>query len=254
MQRYKNSVRIKKNNYGVKNMNTGEYIKKLRKDKNMTREQFGDIFGVSGQSVQKWENGQSLPETAKLVKIAQYFGVSLDDMLLSRDARVVEIIKENKQVKPEYEKIHDWEDYAFDVMDEYKHSIEEGLDIEVYSELFKAVASLPRNEIRQKLGDVIFEIVSNAKQVEGYKYNEPSDLESIKALRKPYPLSGKVDKNTLADKIHGAWVGRIAGCFLGKAVEGIRTNEFVPFLKKTNNYPMHRYIFRQTAQTKTVRA
>ena len=233
---------MKKNNYGVKTMNTGEYIKKLRKDKNMTREQFGDIFGVSGQSVQKWENGQSLPETAKLVKIAQYFGVSLDDMLLSRDARVVEIIKENKQIKPEYEKIHVWEDYAFDVMNEYKHSIEEGLDIEVYAELFKTVSSLPRNEIRHKLSEVLFEIVTTANTVEGYKYNEPSDLESIKALRKPYPLSGKVDKNTLEDKIHGAWVGRIAGCFLGKAVEGIRTNEFVPFLKKTNNYPMHRYI------------
>ena len=223
-------------------MTTGEFIKKLRKDKNMSREQFGSVFGVSVQSVQKWENGTSLPETSKIIKIAQYFGVSLDDMLLSRDARVVEIIKENKQIKPAYEKIHVWEDYAFDVKTEYRQSIDEGLDIEVYNELFKVIAALPRDEIRQKLGDVVFDIVSNAKQVEGYKYNEPSELEAIKALRKPYPLGGKVDKKTLFDRIHGAWVGRIAGCFLGKAVEGIRTNEFIPFLKKTNNYPMHRYI------------
>ena len=31
---------------------------------------------------------------------------------------------------------------------------------------------------------------------------------------------------------------------LGKTVEGIRTNELVPFLKETGNYPMHRYILR----------
>lgn len=34
------------------------------------------------------------------------------------------------------------------------------------------------------------------------------------------------------------------GCMLGKTVEGIRTDELVPFLKETGNYPMHRYIYR----------
>lgn len=223
-------------------MNTGEYIKKLRTDKNMTREQFGDVFGVSQQSVQKWENGQALPETSKIIKIAQYFGVSLDDMLLSRDARVAEIIKGNKQVKPTYEKIHVWEDYACDVLTEYKQSIEEGLDIEVYGELFKTVASLPRNEARQKLGDVLFDIVSNAKTVDGYKYNEPNDLSEIRALRRAHPLSDKVNPDTLANKIHGAWMGRIAGCYLGKPVEGMRTEDLWPLLKNSGNYPMTRYI------------
>ncbi|MBQ1986373.1 MAG: ADP-ribosylglycohydrolase family protein, partial [Clostridia bacterium] len=46
----------------------------------------------------------------------------------------------------------------------------------------------------------------------------------------------------LEDKIHGAWMGRICGCMLGKTVEGIRTDELIPFLKETGNYPMHRYI------------
>ena len=31
---------------------------------------------------------------------------------------------------------------------------------------------------------------------------------------------------------------------LGKTVEGIRTDELVPFLKETDNYPMHRYIYK----------
>lgn len=223
-------------------METGAYIRKLREDKGMTREQFGEMFGVSAQSVQKWENGNTLPETSKLIKMASIFDVSLDDMLLSRDARTVEIINYNKEVKPRYDKIHDWEDYSATLMTEYTQSVEEGLDIGVYGELFKAVSLLPRGEIKTKLADIIYDTVSTAKSVEGYKYNEPSDLEGIKALRKPYELSGKVDKSTLEDKIHGAWVGRIAGCFLGKAVEGIKTDELVPFLKRTDNYPMYRYI------------
>ena len=48
----------------------------------------------------------------------------------------------------------------------------------------------------------------------------------------------------MESKIYGAWLGRICGCLLGKTVEGIRTNELVPFLKETGNYPMHRYILR----------
>ena len=145
-------------------------------------------------------------------------------------------------IKPAYEKLHPWEDYALEPVLEYKQSTEEGLDIEAYKELFNAVDELPRNEIRQKLSDILFEIVSNAPTKQDYKYNEPSDLQSIKALRKPHALGGKVDENTLENKIHGAWIGRIAGCFLGKAVEGIRSDEFIPFLKKSGNYPMHRYI------------
>ena len=52
------------------------------------------------------------------------------------------------------------------------------------------------------------------------------------------------DKKALRDKISGAWSGRVIGCMLGKTVEGIRTNELIPFLKETDNYPMHRYIYR----------
>ena len=146
------------------------------------------------------------------------------------------------KIKPDYQNMHPWEDYSSSLITEYTQCTEEGLDVAAYANVFKAVAELGSSETRAKLGDVLFEAVSNADMVEGYKYNEPSDLEAIKALRKPYPLSGKVDENTLQDKLHGAWVGRIAGCFLGKAVEGIKTNEFIPFLKKSGNYPMHRYI------------
>ena len=37
-------------------------------------------------------------------------------------------------------------------------------------------------------------------------------------------------------------MGRVCGCLLGKPVEGIRSEELIPMLRESGNYPMHRYI------------
>ena len=84
-----------------------------------------------------------------------------------------------------------------------------------------------------------------------YKYNEPSDLEGIKSLRKPY--SYKKQKNGVTEaQVYGAWMGRIAGCMLGKTVENIKSYELVPFLKESGNYPMHRYIYSTDVTKETI--
>lgn len=153
-------------------------------------------------------------------------------------------MKPYKKVKPDYENIHDWEFYASDVLCEYSQCIDEGLEVEEYKELFDAVSKLPKSEIKSDLGDVIYKIVCSAKIAEDYPYTEPNALDEIRALRQPHMLSGTVDESRLEDKIYGAWLGRVCGCMLGKTVECIRTDELIPFLKETGNYPMHRYILR----------
>ena len=147
-------------------------------------------------------------------------------------------------IKPNYEKMDGCEFYPADIMVEYKQSVDEGLDVEKYKELFEAVSKLPHDEITNDLGNTIFKIVSNAPMRADYEFNEPSGLEEIKKLRKPYKVHGDVNCDSLHDKIHGAWLGRICGCMLGKTVEGIRSDEFIPFLKETGNYPLTRYIYR----------
>ena len=221
-----------------------ETIYKLRTNAKMTQEKFADVFKVSRQSVQKWENGTATPELPKLIEISKYFGISLDALVLSANSRAVEEMKYNKIMKPKYANLHDWEFYSSAILTEYEQSVDEGLDFEKYEDLFLAVSKLPKDEIKKKLGDVIFEIISNAETVEGYKYNEPSELNAIKVLRKEYNIPSKTDIADLESKIQGAWMGRICGCMLGKTVEGIHTDEFIPFLKETNNYPMHRYIYK----------
>ncbi len=62
-------------------MTIGEKLAKLRKEQNLTQEQFAEILKVSRQSVSKWELNTTYPETEKLIKISKIFDCSLDYLL-----------------------------------------------------------------------------------------------------------------------------------------------------------------------------
>ena len=110
-------------------MNIVNIIKKLRTDVHMSQEQFADLFGVSRQAVQKWESGVALPELEKIIKIAKYFDISIDALVLDSDTRTTEELKFNKSLKPKYANIHDWESYSSNLLTEYQQSTEEGLNL-----------------------------------------------------------------------------------------------------------------------------
>ncbi len=47
-------------------MKCNDAISKLRSEAKLTQEQFAEIFGVSQQSVQKWETGASTPDPQRI--------------------------------------------------------------------------------------------------------------------------------------------------------------------------------------------
>lgn len=53
----------------------------LRKSKNLTQEEVAERFGVSAQAVSKWENDISMPDISLLPDIADYFEITLDELL-----------------------------------------------------------------------------------------------------------------------------------------------------------------------------
>ena len=55
-----------------------ERIKILRKDSNLTQKQLATIIDVQPVSLQRFEYGTSRPSLDTLVKLADYFNVSLD--------------------------------------------------------------------------------------------------------------------------------------------------------------------------------
>ena len=149
----------------------------------------------------------------------------------------------NTEIKTDYNNVDGFNRYPQDIMLEYNQSVEEGLDIEKYKDIFEAVAALEPGEYKTRMSDIIYEMVINAEMKADYKYNEPSELKEIKVLRAPHEFEKNMpDEQLLRKKILGAWTGRACGCLLGKPVECIRSDELIPLLKETGNYPMHRYI------------
>lgn len=56
-------------------------IADLRKEKGITQTELADYLGVSFQSVSKWENGITMPDISLLPTLAEYFRVSVDQLL-----------------------------------------------------------------------------------------------------------------------------------------------------------------------------
>lgn len=62
-------------------MTIGDKIKKLRNQKQITQKQLAAHLCVTPQAVSKWEQGVAYPEIHLLVPIADFFEVSLDELL-----------------------------------------------------------------------------------------------------------------------------------------------------------------------------
>ena len=62
-------------------MNLGENIYRLRTERNLSQGDFADALEVSRQSVSKWENNSAVPELEKLMKMAELFGITLDELV-----------------------------------------------------------------------------------------------------------------------------------------------------------------------------
>lgn len=59
----------------------GAQIARLRREKRLTQNDLGDRLGVSFQAVSKWERGETLPDTALLLDLANALGTSVDLIL-----------------------------------------------------------------------------------------------------------------------------------------------------------------------------
>ena len=68
----------------MKNNTFGINLKTLRLLKNLSQRQLGDDLNVCNQTISFWENGSREPDLDTLIKIAKYFEVSIDSLLLEK--------------------------------------------------------------------------------------------------------------------------------------------------------------------------
>ena len=60
---------------------TGTFLKELRKEKNITQEQFAEEMGVSRRTVSRWETGSNMPDMDILIDISDFYEVDLRDII-----------------------------------------------------------------------------------------------------------------------------------------------------------------------------
>ena len=60
---------------------TGSFLKELRKEKNLTQENLAEQLNVSNRTVSRWETGSNMPDISTLVEIAEFFDVSIPEII-----------------------------------------------------------------------------------------------------------------------------------------------------------------------------
>jgi len=121
--------------------------------------------------------------------------------------------------------------------EELKQRQEEGCDISGFSEMAaRAKDDKARAGVYRKL--------MRLKPKKDFPYKEPSDFNRIlrkrPALRRDI-LPMRFSEEELYDRIYGAWLGRCAGCALGKPVEGWTEENIRIYLKNAAAYPLDNY-------------
>ena len=67
-------------------MTLAEKILSLRTEKGMSQDSLAEKLEVSRQSVSKWETAQSTPDLDKIIKLANLFGVTVDELVREGEA------------------------------------------------------------------------------------------------------------------------------------------------------------------------
>lgn len=122
------------------------------------------------------------------------------------------------------------------IKEEITQRAEEGCDVTGYEDRWQsASANAQLMELYWELGKL--------RTSAGFAYVEPSHLEGIRAARPSESRRWPVTVDTrLRDRVHGAWLGRIAGCMLGKPVEGWSRDVIRAYLSAVGEYPLSNYV------------
>ena len=109
-----------------------ENLKKLRRQADVTQEELAGVLGVSPQAVSRWESEATYPDITLLPAIANYFEVSLDELI------GMEQIKDDSDLEA--------------IWDEYQSNTSKGLVADNIRLLREAIRRYPNNyELQESL-------------------------------------------------------------------------------------------------------
>lgn len=146
--------------------------------------------------------------------------------------------------------------YGCDLETEWRQATEEGRDLTpVAAEFRRLRAAEPKTDYLDKLISgrrdlrwferalALIERVQSLPMRRNYRYREPSDLRGIRAARASGPTVPRWggSKAQFSDRLRGGFLGRVAGCMLGKPFEGVDRASIQIYAEETGNWPLRAY-------------
>lgn len=124
------------------------------------------------------------------------------------------------------------------VRDEVRQREEEGYDVAAVRERLLEVDIKSASELK-----ALLEEMERCPLRPDFPYREPSNLLEIIAerAREPEKMIFHLSDKELFDRIYGGWLGRCAGCLLGKPVEGLTREQIETWLNIVGEYPLRDY-------------
>lgn len=86
-------------------MALGERLKESRVNKGYSQGDVAELLHISRQSISKWENGNSYPDLDNLVKLSNYYEVSIDELLKENQEFKKKIAENEVKIEENYQKL-----------------------------------------------------------------------------------------------------------------------------------------------------
>lgn len=125
--------------------------------------------------------------------------------------------------------------------DELVQRVESGYDV---ASLVAAVEGLPEDADTAAVWE-LYDALERAPRRADWRYGEPETPEDILASLPSVAGTQTPTVTNLEDRVHGGWSGRIAGCMLGKPVEGGKhwtRSHLCEYLTSMDAYPLRDYV------------
>lgn len=99
-------------------MNLGDQLRQLRNIKKVNQSEVAEFLNIDRSTYGKYETGDSSPDYDKLIKLADYFGVSIDYLLGRTDIK-----KAPETIAAHREGEGDWTEEELQSIEEFKEFV-----------------------------------------------------------------------------------------------------------------------------------
>lgn len=76
-------------------MSVSKQLIHLRNVKGISQEELASLMNVTRQAVSKWETGQTLPDSEKIIRLSEIFGVTTDYLLKGKESDSMDIYSQH---------------------------------------------------------------------------------------------------------------------------------------------------------------